>query len=187
MIAPQPESKAKDKPKQTKPKPSGNGAKAKRAGPGGPKLMEASRGARLSAAALLEVLGGTRTPAQAAEALKISLPRYYMLETRALKAMLAACEPPPKGPKPDLGRQLEQLRHQNSKLKDECARYAALLRTAQRAIGLSKVPEKPAKSAGKRKRKKRPTVRALKVAQRLQLPPTGETADGSAGEQPSKG
>jgi hypothetical protein len=40
--------------------------------------------AKLEAAVVLEVLGGIRTPTDAAGALGISLPRYYVLEGRAL-------------------------------------------------------------------------------------------------------
>src|SRR5262249_22422485 len=58
---------------------------------------ERSRDAKRLAAAILEVLAGARTPAQAAAALGVSLPRYYHLESRALHGLLAACEPKPKG------------------------------------------------------------------------------------------
>jgi len=36
---------------------------------------------------------GARTPTEAAQALGLSLPRYYLLEERALQGMLVACEP----------------------------------------------------------------------------------------------
>src|SRR5262249_48096300 len=57
----------------------------------------ASAEAKRLAAAILEVLAGMRTPAGAAQVLKLSLPRYYQLEVRALHGMLAACEPRPLG------------------------------------------------------------------------------------------
>jgi len=53
----------------------------------------ASATARRQASAILEVLAGMRTPTQAAEALGVSLPRYYVLETRAVQGILLACEP----------------------------------------------------------------------------------------------
>src|SRR6185437_11206452 len=40
--------------------------------------------ARRQAAAILEVLAGVRRPSEAAQALETSLPRYYLLERRAL-------------------------------------------------------------------------------------------------------
>jgi hypothetical protein len=60
--------------------------------------QEHSREAQRWAAVILEVLAGVRTPAQAAEALSVSLPRYYQLETRALRGLVASCEARPKGP-----------------------------------------------------------------------------------------
>ncbi len=53
------------------------------------------------AAAILEVLAGVRTPQQAAEALQMSLPRYYQLEARGLHGLLEACVPKPKGRQPN--------------------------------------------------------------------------------------
>lgn len=47
-------------------------------------VRQATSDARRRAAAVLEVLAGARTPTQAAEALGVSLPRYYLLEQRAI-------------------------------------------------------------------------------------------------------
>src|SRR5207237_1267514 len=67
-------------------------------GPGGAELgKEASRQARRLAAMVLEVLAGARTPTEAAQALELCVPRYYQLESRALRGLLAACEPAPPG------------------------------------------------------------------------------------------
>jgi hypothetical protein len=57
----------------------------------------ASREAKRLAAVLLDVLAGARTPPQAAEALGVSLPRYYQLEGRGLTGLVAACEARPRG------------------------------------------------------------------------------------------
>ena len=64
-------------------------------------LTQRSRDAKQRAAAILEVLAGGRTPTQAAQALGVSLGRYYLLEDNALAALVAACEPQPRGPSPD--------------------------------------------------------------------------------------
>src|SRR6516164_6368790 len=56
-------------------------------------FADSSLEAKRLAAAVLEVLAGTRGPSEAAAALSISLPRYYQLEGRALEGLLAACEP----------------------------------------------------------------------------------------------
>src|SRR5260370_37614406 len=58
---------------------------------------ECSRQAKQRAAAILEVLAGARSPTDAAVALGVSLPRYYLLEEKALAGLLAACEPQPCG------------------------------------------------------------------------------------------
>ena len=58
--------------------------------PGAPSIgLEARRAAAL----VLEVLAGVRTPAGAATALGIRLPRYYLLEQRAIQGLISACEP----------------------------------------------------------------------------------------------
>src|SRR5262249_32036194 len=69
------------------------GQKARR--PGTPRVRTdgVSAEARRQAAALLEVLAGVRTPTEVAAQLAISLTRYYIIESRALQGLLAACEP----------------------------------------------------------------------------------------------
>ena len=68
----------------------------KRRGPQGPRLRSAPPEARALAAAILDVLAGGRTPQQAADSLKVSLPRYYALEARALDGLVKACAPRPR-------------------------------------------------------------------------------------------
>lgn len=121
--------------------------------------------AKRRAAAILEVLAGVRTPTQAAQSLSVSVPRYYLLEQQALTGLLRACEPRPRkrGPSPE--RELDGLRKEVERLRREGARQQALVRAAQRTIGL----EAPASTAatGKKSRQRRPSVRALKAAARL--------------------
>lgn len=128
---------------------------------------ESSREARRLAAAILEVLAGTRTPAQAATAVEVSLPRYYHLENRALRGLLLACEPKARGRTRTPDRDLTALRRQYERLQQEVTRQQALVRIAQRSIGLAPPAPAPAKGNGK-KRPRRPTTRALSVANRLQ-------------------
>src|SRR5260370_7124795 len=67
--------------------------------PGGAGLgKDVGHEARRLAAAILEVLAGARTPSQAAEALGVSLPRYFPIETPALPALVPASQPPPPPP-----------------------------------------------------------------------------------------
>lgn len=146
------------------------------------------------AAVILEVLAGVRLPVDAAAQAGISLPRYYQLELRVLDAIVRACEPRPRGKIRSPQRQMEQLQRQVSRLEQECARQQALVRAAHRTIGLAP-PAKPggnkaggkpspdqSPQKGKRKRQRKPTVRALKVAKLLRAaseasaPPAEEAA-----------
>ncbi len=143
-------------------------------GPHGPSVRGGSVEARRLAAAILEVLAGARTPQDAAGALGISVPRYYALEVRALEGLVSVCEPrrPGRGPSP--GHEAEELRRAVARLERECGRRGALLRAAQRAVGLSAVRPEPRDKVRKRP-KRRPTVRALGAARRLvaEAPATG--------------
>jgi hypothetical protein len=124
----------------------------------------ASAEARRLAAAILEVLAGMRTPAAAAQVLKLSLPRYYQLEVRALHGMLAACEPRPLGRVKTSASTLAALQRECEQWRRECTRQQALVRATQRAIGLA---APPAKTDGSKRRKRRPMVRALKAVDGL--------------------
>jgi transposase len=124
------------------------------------------------AAAILDVLAGQRSTTEAAAALEISVNHYYLLERRALEGLMAACEPQVKGPKgPTLETQLQRLEQQLQQCRRECMRQAALVRATQRAVGLQpaevKKPRRKNKTSGPSRKKRRPTVRALKAAQRL--------------------
>jgi hypothetical protein len=125
-----------------------------------------SQEARQVAAAILEVLAGVRTPTDAAGALGVSLPRYYALEVRALEGLLQACERRPRGPRRSPDREIRTLRREVERLGREAARAQALLRAAQRAVGLRSLDASKAKAdpSGKKTRKRRPTARALRAA-----------------------
>jgi hypothetical protein len=133
----------------------------------------------------LEVLAGVRRPSEAAQALGTSLPRYYQLERRALNGLLSACEPTPRGPRVDLARQLAALERENRRLQRECDRQQALVRMAERSLGLSpprpaqapaKGREEPGQEGRKHRRKRRASVRALQVAQGLRSDESTENA-----------
>ena len=149
--------------------PSLNGEGGKRRGrPQGPPrdLGEgASVTARRQAAVILEVLGGVRTPVDAAHVLEVTLPRYYQLETRAVQGLLLACEPRPMGRTQAAASALAALREECVRLRRDCARQQALVRVAQRTINVpapSAKPNKPGKG-----RRRRPMVRALRAAARV--------------------
>lgn len=121
----------------------------------------AGRDAKRLAAVILEVLAGMRTPAQAAQASNISVPRYYQLELRAMAALVTACEPQPKGRRRGPLQEVAALQKDNERLRREVSRQQALVRMAQRSIGLT------APAPLKSKQRRRRTARALVAAQRL--------------------
>ena len=132
--------------------------------------------ANRTAVAILEVLAGLRTPTEAAQSLEISVPRYYVLETRALEGLVAACEPKRLGKQPTPETRIAALEKQLQKAHHECARQQALVRAAQRTVGLSlpagrsgkrKTGPAPTKPAAGKRRRRRPTVRALRAAKSL--------------------
>ncbi len=146
----------------------------------------ASSPAKRQAATILEVLAGMLRPAEAAKLLETSLPRYYLWEKRALAGLLSACEPAPRGPRNDAARKIAALERENRRLQRECDRQQALVRAAERALGLTRPA--PVKSSGKakadssagsgksRKRVRRPTIRALKASQTLRCEAQAEAS-----------
>src|SRR5579871_5420403 len=137
-------------------------------------LAGASPQARRAAVAILEVLAGVRRPSDAAVVLQTSVPRYYLLERRALTGLLSACEPRPRGPGLNLSRRITSLERENHRLQRECDRQQALVRAAERSLGLTVPAVKPSSNgkggAGSKKlrRVRRPTVRALKAVQAIE-------------------
>ena len=130
--------------------------------------QEASKEARRLAAVLLEVLAGARTPLQAAQALQLSLPRYYQLEARALHGLLAACEARPRGRQADVAKVVAALERDKARLQRDLARQQSLARLTQRVVGIGPPPAPLPRAAGKKGRKRKPVARALTVATRLQ-------------------
>lgn len=121
--------------------------------------------ARRTAAVVLEVLAGGRTPSDAAAVLGTSLPRYYAIEAKALGGLVAACEPTTPGKKRTSEAELSAVKKDLERAKREAARYQALVRASQRTIGLA--PPSAPKPKEKGKRRKRPSVRALKAVEVL--------------------
>jgi hypothetical protein len=134
-------------------------------------VKQSSSEARRRAAAVLEVLAGLRTPAQAATALAVSLPRYYQLELRAIGGLLASCEPAPRGQRRSSDRRVASLEREVARLKQESDRHQALARAAQRTLGLAPpAPPRPDANKGavsRSRRRRRPSVRALQLAKVL--------------------
>jgi hypothetical protein len=148
-------------------------------------VQSGSTQANRFAIAILEVLVGERTPADAANALGITVPRYYQLETRAVNGLVAACEPRPKGKQPSPETRITALERQLSQAHREVTRQQSLVRAAHRSLGLKAAPTTTSsKSNGKRagkqasnRRTRRPSARALKAVEVLRA--STETLDAS--------
>ena len=138
---------------------------AKRARNSVPLVPQASKDAKRLAAVILEVWAGLRTPQQAAEALSVSLPRYYQIEANGLQGLVAGCAPRPKGRQVNPAHEATVLRRDNERLRRELGRQQALVRLAQRGLGVAPLPAKPTIQKGRRRK---PVVRALTLAARLQ-------------------
>ena len=183
--------------------------------------------ARRLAAVILEVLAGVQTPTSAAQALGIRLPRYYFLEQRALGGLVSACEPRTKGRTVSSDRQIAKLERELAVCRRELGRQQALARAAQRVLGLKATAVAPVTAgkagvathdktgkgqsastatggnSGKKSRKRKPVVRALRAARVLQADqalrddcpmtapagevqiPTGDVLPAGGGNQPA--
>src|SRR5437867_11822275 len=62
-----------------------------------PRPLMGEEGAKRSAALILEVLAGLRTPSEASTVLGVTTMRYYVLERRALGGRVQALQPRAKG------------------------------------------------------------------------------------------
>lgn len=147
---------------------------AKKPPPCGPKTLKGSREAKRLATVILEVLSGLVSTTEASELLEIALPRYYLLETRALQGLISALEPRPRGRQKSVESVIAGLEADNKRLEQELSRLNALIRSAHRAIGLkstsptqaaSKSGAKAGAKSGKRKvrRGKPRAVKAIEV------------------------
>jgi len=167
--------------------PAANGTHRSRPARRGPGITPGSREANKLAIAILDVLAGACLPAEAAAAVGVSLPRYYQLEQRVLDALVKACEPRGKGPRTNPERQRLKLERQVARLTQECSRQQALVRAAHRTIGLAPAPAKPAAKDGaaRRKRQRKPTVRALSAARRLRAAAEEQAAVEAAATAPA--
>ena len=149
--------------------------------PGFSALREGTDGARRLCAVILEVLAGVRTPTDAAGVIGVSLPRYYGLEAQALLGLLKACERRARGPRRSPERECERLRRECQRLERESARHQALLRAQGRTVGIPPVAKAKTKPEGKKRRRRRPAVRALRAAKALSTNPAA-----SAGKEETR-
>ena len=146
------------------------------------KTLAGSEGARKSAAVVLEVLAGLRSTSEGCEALGIGAMRYYVLETRALQGLVAALEPRPRGKRVRPEDRVREIERENSRLGRELARTKALVRIAERTIGIPPAGGKIS-SQGKNRRR-RPTERARRAVAILRAPVEGPKTEAKSASGP---
>lgn len=139
--------------------------------------LSGSEGAKRLAAGVLEVLSGERGPNEVSEALGVSSMRYYALEDRALRGMVRALEPAPRGRRAASPEDaLAKAEKERDRLQRELGRAQALLRLVRKSVKLE------GKVDPKRKPRRRSKGRARKVIARLVKPvapaPPVEKAEG---------
>jgi hypothetical protein len=156
-------------------------ARPRKTGPGRPGIG-ASATARTTATVLFEVWAGVRTTNEAARLIGISAAGFYHLETRAVNAIIATCEPRERGPEPGAKavQDVDRLQRENRRLGNDLARLQALVRSTQRLTGVapSKAPATVITRTGQKRKARRPTVRALAHVRQLRR---GEPAASSGG------
>lgn len=153
----------------------------------GPNAVTGSPYAKKLASILLEAFSGVIGPQDASEAMGLTLPRYYQLETRALQALIESMEPRQRGPQPNPSRELERLETENTRLRKELRRYQTLHRAAQGALGFTSTATEPgAESRSSKKkatRKRRKRSRGERVASALRA---SSGADDASPASPSR-
>jgi hypothetical protein len=132
-----------------------------------PQAMGGSETAKKTSALILEVLAGLRSPAEGSEALGFSSVRYYLMERRALAGMVQTLEPRPKE-RYRLEETLVRLTREKTRLEQELGRMQALVRAAQRTVGVPPAPSREKKKG--QPHRKRPVIRALKTVELLRSP-----------------
>jgi hypothetical protein len=165
--------------------------KVQRVRPTGPKTLTGSAVAKRQAVVILEVLSGVRDTVEGATVMGVSLTRYYTLETRALQGLITALEPRPRGRQKTAEMQVAELERERKRLERELTRSQALVRAAQRAVGLparrSEGKGSKLGSKGKVKRRRRRVTRAAKAIAALKSPPTPGKGEACAPDVPPRG
>jgi len=144
----------------------------------GPSTLNGSKRARQIAVVVLEALSGEAGTSEAADKLGVSLSRYYQLEARGLAGLLKALEPRGKGPRNTPERTIKALQADNKQLEKELRRHRALLRAAQRSVGLTGKKTASCKAGVRAKRGSRGKT-VLETLRRN----AGETEEGADGTE----
>lgn len=139
-------------------------------------LVRGSDEARHKAYLIIEALSGLRSPSEASALIGVTINRYYQLETRGLQGLVEALEARPAGRQPSPEAEAKRLERERERLERELRRAHALVRVAQRAVGLpAQATRDPPKGDGKKVRR-RPRNRTARTLARLR-PPTQPSTD----------
>lgn len=147
----------------------------------GAATLSGSKRAKQIAVAVLETLSGELGTTEAAAKLGVSLSRYYQLETKALQGLLEAVEPKAKGPQQTPEKEVKALLAEKKQLEKELRRHQALLRAAQRSVGLlGRAGKRASSKQGVRKKR---GSRGQTVLQTLRQAPDAVEKGGPDGEE----
>ncbi|MCU0723038.1 MAG: hypothetical protein MUC63_05400 [Planctomycetes bacterium] len=152
--------------------------------------IQGSESAKRAAQAVLEVLSGLKGPTEGAEALGVSLPRYYVLETRGLEGLVKGLEPREKGKREARPEdRLAEVSRERDRLKSELERMKSLVRAAQRSVGLPQSTESKREKPGKGKGvvKCRTVNRAKRALSRLKAASADPAIPEDAGARGGRG
>src|SRR5437867_13357590 len=100
-----------------------------------PRPLTGDEGAKRSAAMILEVLAGLRTPSEASTALGVTTMRYYVLERRAPEGMVQAPQPRPTGKRRRPEDAPQEAGREKARLERQMGRPQARVRAAQATMG----------------------------------------------------
>lgn len=152
------------------------------------KALTGSPEAKRKAAVILEAMCGLRTTQSASDELEITMPRYYVLESRMMQAMISALEPRERGRQRTLSAEVKQLNEEKAVLEREVLKLQALHRVTQRAVGVGDEvvaarKRKKKASTVKTNRTRRPS-RGARIASSMRAenaPPTTMPGDSKPG------
>src|SRR5206468_2774844 len=106
-----------------------------------PRPLTGDEGAKRSAALILEVLAGLRTPSEASTVLGVTTMRYYVLERRALEGMVQSLAPRPKGKRRRPEDALAEAGREKVRLEREKRRLRTLLETIVGGVSVAQAGE----------------------------------------------
>ena len=147
-----------------------DGHKARKSPKKPQRIPSGSPEANRLAVLILEVLAGVRTPLDAAKARACGCRVTTNWRRVPSRACITALEPRPKVRQPSAEGRIARLEKALGEARRELLRQQALVRAAQRSLGLKPPAPDEAKPAGVKTpghRKRRPAVRALKAARPL--------------------